>query len=151
MTSATEKPIFIITRHFQHHGFLCLFKIWVLQNPLSLELILLIVRVLATLCFETGYLCSFRACPGISSWRLELPGTIKVSPASALWVLGLKVCATTIWLDLILNWGMITVMIKITRAPLWCRRWKKITKKTTVGFEKTILNVCLWWNYKEAL
>ena len=49
--------------------------------------------------FKTGFLCSFRACPGTRSCRSGWPPTHKDLPASASRVLGLKVYAITIWLN----------------------------------------------------
>ena len=47
---------------------------------------------------ETGFLCSFGACPGTCSCKPHLPQTHSDLLASASLVLGLKACATTTWL-----------------------------------------------------
>ena len=45
--------------------------------------------------FETGFFCSFGACPGTNSSRPGWPWSHRDPLASASWVLGLKACATT--------------------------------------------------------
>ena len=45
--------------------------------------------------FETGFLCSFGACPRTSSCRPSWPRTQSDPPGSPSQVLGLKACATT--------------------------------------------------------
>ncbi|CAO2610050.1 hypothetical protein LEMLEM_LOCUS14489, partial [Lemmus lemmus] len=53
---------------------------------------------------ETGFICSFGSRPGTSSYTPGWSGTHRDPPASALQVLGLKACTTTVPLE---NWTLV--------------------------------------------
>ena len=78
-----RQPVFLTTEPLlqPQNRFFCLF--------------LFFVCFCFILFFETGFLCSFGACPGTSSCRPGWPRTHRDLPASASLVLGVKKCITT--------------------------------------------------------
>ena len=90
----------------QHHSGLSIILLWPLVTGQVTDFVFILLLLLLFVCFvlffiyfllvfETGFLCSFGACPRTSSCRPGWPRTRRDTPASASRVLGLKACATT--------------------------------------------------------